>query len=60
MPPQDGVRRHDRGDLEQHLPTEDLTLHCLPSPLVIVQEDPLLAEFFFEHVVLGAQVFNHL
>ena len=39
---------------------QDLGLHGQAASLIIVEEDPFLAELFSEHVVLGPQVVDDL
>ena len=33
---------------------------CEPPPLIVVEQNPLVAVRFLEHLVLGSQVIDHL
>jgi len=44
--------------LFEHLTAEDLAFEGQPTTLIISEDDPALAEFFFEDLVLGARIFN--
>ena len=59
MPSQDRVRREQRADFFESLAAEDLAFDRQSTPLIVVQQDPLLAELLFEHLVLGSQVLDH-
>ena len=50
MPAEDRVRREEAADLLQDLPAQDFALHRQAASLVIVEDDPLLAQLLLEHV----------
>ncbi len=58
MPTQNRIGREDRSNFTEHLPAQDFAFDSQTTPLIIVEQDSLLAEFFFEHLVFGAQVFD--
>ena len=60
MPPQDRVRCNDRCQLLQQLSAKLLALHSQTSTLVIGEQNPLLPKLFFQNLVLGPQVLDHL
>jgi hypothetical protein len=49
VPAQNRLWSHDSGHLLDHLPPEYLAFHSQEPPLVIVEQDAFLAEFFSEH-----------
>ena len=58
MPAKDGVRSKDRGNFLQCLAAQYLPFEGEAAPLVVAQQDAFLAELLFQHLVLGAQVFE--
>ena len=60
VPSEQGIRRDQRADFRQQLAAEHLGLNGQPPPLVVAQENALLAQLFLVHLVLGPQVVNHL
>ena len=55
MPSQEGVRREHRADLFQDLAAQDLAFDGQTPALVVTEQDPILAEFFLEHLDFGSQ-----
>jgi hypothetical protein len=43
----------------EHLPPEYLAFHSQEPPLIIVEQDAFLAEFFSEHAILGPKVLDY-
>ncbi len=60
IPTQDRVGREQGANLFQPFATEDLALDRNSTPLVIAEQDTLLANFLFEHLVLGPQILDCL
>src|SRR5436190_21371522 len=60
MPAQDGVGGEKSADLSQELAAKDFTFDGQTAALVVVQQDPVFAEFLSEHLVLGPEVINDL
>ena len=58
VPTQDGVRCEQRTYRLEHLAAEDFAFDGQPPTLIVGEDDPALAEFFFEDLVLGAEVFD--
>jgi hypothetical protein len=46
VPAEDRIGREEASDLFEHLPPENLALYGESSPLVVVEDDPLLAQAF--------------
>ena len=59
MPAKDGVRRKQGTELFELLSAKNLSFDCQSSPLVIVQLNSFLANFFFKYLVLGPQILDH-
>lgn len=60
MPAQDPVWREQRSDFFEPFASEDLTFDGQPSPLIIVEQNSLLAELLYKHLVFGSQVLDCL
>jgi hypothetical protein len=60
MPAQDGVGGEKRADLGKEHAVKDFPFDRQAAALVVVQQDPALAEFLPEHLVLGPEVINNL
>jgi hypothetical protein len=60
VPGQQGVRRDQRGDALQRLPTDGFRLGCQPAALIVREDQPAAAEFFLENLVFGTQVVDDL
>ena len=60
MPAQDGVGGEKSADLSQELAAKNFTFDGQTAALVVVQQDPVIAEFLSEHLVLGPEVINDL
>ena len=60
MPPQDGVRRHQRRHLAQGLPSEAVAVHRESAPLGIGQTQTPPVEVLLEDAVLFPQVRDNL
>jgi hypothetical protein len=60
MPAQDGVRGEEGTNLSQELAAKDFPFDSQAAALVIVQQDPALAEFLTEHLVLGPEIIDDL
>ena len=60
MPPQNRVRRHQRGHLAQDLPSQAVTIRGQPTPLGIGELDPLLAQLASKDAVLLHQIRDRL
>jgi hypothetical protein len=58
VPAQDGIRCEHRTYRLKHLTAEDFALDGQPPTLMVGEDDPALAEFFFEDLVLGAEVLD--
>jgi hypothetical protein len=58
--PNSGVRREQRADFPQQPASQDFAFDGQAAALVIVEQDPFLAEFFLEDLVFGAEVFDEL
>ncbi len=56
MPTQDGVGRHDIGNLKQNLAAQSLAENGQSASLVIIELGPLSAELFFQNAVLLVKV----
>ena len=50
VPAQNGVGGKERADLLQHFASQDLSLGGQPTALIVIEQDPFLAQLFFEHV----------
>ena len=59
MPAEDGVGSKQRANLLKSFPTEKLALHRQSPSLVIVEQDPFLANPLLEYPVLRDQVMDH-
>lgn len=59
MPAQNRVRREQCAEFFESLATEDLGFDSETTPLVVAEQDPLLAKFLFEDLVFRSQVFDH-
>ena len=59
MPAEDGVGSEQRADLLETLPAEKLGLHGQSPSLIIVEQDPFLANPLLEYPVLRDQVMDH-
>ena len=60
VPPQDRVRRHDRGYLYQEPSPEPFPFHRQATPLIVVQSEPAFLQLLHEHSVLFDQVLEYL
>ena len=60
MPPENGVGSEQRADLLETLPAEKLAPHRQSPSLVIVEQDPFLADLLLESPVLCNRVMDHL
>ena len=58
MPTQNGIGRKQRADLFEQLVSEDLGFDSESTPLVVVEQNPLLPELLLEDLILGPQVFD--
>jgi hypothetical protein len=58
VPAQDCVGCEQRADFFQSLAPQNLALHRQTTSLVVVQQDAFLAEFLFQNLVLGSEVFD--
>ncbi len=56
MPTQEGVGRHDIGDLKENLAAHRLAENSQPASLVIIEQGPLSAELLFQNAVLLIEV----
>jgi len=56
VPTQDRIRRHDRTDLAEHLPAQNLSLHCQAPAFIVGETNPLALEFCPEDPVLFLDV----
>ena len=59
MPAEDGVGSKQHANLLKSFPTEKLALHRQSPSLVIVEQDPFLANPLLEYPVLRDQVMDH-
>ena len=59
MPAENGVGSKQRADLLEPFPTEKLAFHRQSPSLVIVEQDPFLANPLLEYPVLRDQVMDH-
>ena len=60
MPPENSVRRDNRYDFLQHLPSQDLTFDSQPSTLFVIEKDTFLSQLLFENLVFRDQVLDDL
>ena len=60
MPSQDCIRREPRANFLETFATENLACDCQTAPLVVGEQDAFFAQFLFQHLVSGPQVFDHL
>ena len=60
MPTQEGVGRHDRGDVGEETTTERLALRSEPATLVIGEAESTTAELLLEDSVLLDEVRDNL
>ena len=60
VPTQDRVRRKQRADLLEPLSSKDLALDGQSTPLIVVEQNPLLAKLLFQDLVFGPEVFDPL
>ncbi len=60
MPAQDRVGRKQGTDLGEAFSTQDLPFDCQARALIVVQENPLFAQFLFQDLIFAAQVFDQL
>ena len=58
MPTQDRIGCEQRADFFEPFASEDLTLDGQPSPLIVVEQNSLLAELLYQHLVFGSQVLD--
>ena len=58
MPTQNRVRREQCAELLQSFATEDLAFGAKPSTLIVIQQNPLLAELLLKYLILGSQIFD--
>jgi hypothetical protein len=58
MPPENRIRSHDRGQLLEHLPPEDLAFDGQAPPLVVVEQDSVLSERLSEDPILRQEVLD--
>ena len=56
MPRQQGVRRHNRGDVPQDAAAEGLGFRCQSSPLRVGESQPSGPELFAEDAVLLLEI----
>ena len=56
MPAQDRVRCEQSANLFEQLTTQDFTTDGKPASLIIVEQDSLLAQLFFQDLILDSQV----
>jgi hypothetical protein len=59
VPAQNRIWSHDGGHLLEHLSPEYLAFHGREPPLIIIEQDAFLAEFFSEHAILGPKVLDY-
>jgi len=60
MPTQDRVGCEQRADFLESLAAEDLPFDCQSTPLVVIQQNPLLAVRLLDYLILGSQIVDHL
>jgi len=60
MPPHDGVRRYDRNDVLQSLPSKNLPFNGRSLALVIVENDPLFADLLPKDLIFSTEIVNDL
>ena len=59
MTAQNRVGREQGADYFESLPAKDLAFDRQSTPLVVVKQDPFLAELLFEYLVFCAQILDH-
>ena len=59
-PTQDGIGRHDRGDLAQRLAAKQFSLHGETPALIVVEQDSFLPNLLLEQMVFGAEVLDDM
>ena len=60
MPPQNGVRRHDRRDLAQCRASQAVSTHREATPLIIRESQPSPAQLGTQDAILFHQVPDHV
>ena len=59
VPSQYRIGREQRANLFEHFASKDLAFDCQTPALVVVEQHAFRTEFLFEHLILGAEVFDH-
>src|ERR1019366_7560432 len=58
MPAQNGVRREERTDLLQCLAAQDLAFDSQAASLIVIEQNPFLADLLAQHLVLRTQILD--
>ena len=60
MPTQNRIGRHDAREFLEEFVPQRLPFDRQPPPLVIIQQNALLASFFAKNLVLGSEILDDL
>ena len=60
VPAQERIGPDDSGQFVESFATEDLTLKGQTSTLVVVEQNPTLAELFSQHLILSQQILDRV
>src|SRR5262249_59915740 len=56
MPGEQGIRTHDGSDLPEHLSPQDFSFGGQATALIVGEAQPVWAELFAEHAILGLEI----